>query len=412
MSNEYGGNNPYTGTPYCGNCYPYGPPFPSDPNAPLSSECLPNPGVPCPTPAAPGQPRPTGICDPRFQDLPQATRVRLFGADGKCLYRLPAKQKGVVMSDEMGEYITQRPCIELPYRQDYQMDGNGQVLLDENGDPIQAPVPCFDSIVISDACGCQNRVKGLPGVIQDIEWNGEEFCFKEQTVRDNNPLIDPKDVPVIDTLCPAPLHAVLIPTTQQIYVNGQQETVSGYKIGGTYETGIPAGTMQMWAGAFTNIPGGWLLCDGASYDTVAQAELFGAIGYLWGGTGSNFNVPDMRGRFARGTDLGAGNDPDAGARTESALGSNTGDNVGSLQTDQMQCFSAGTYQRYFVQAESVKQTTGVGSSKNVARDTNQYTDVPIVFVENGCGEPRFGSETRPENVYVNYIIRAGCPPIA
>jgi microcystin-dependent protein len=313
------------------------------------------------------------------------------------------------MSDEMGEYLSERPCVEIPYKKNFQQDGTGNFILDENGDPIEGPVPCFDSIVVSDPCGCQNRIQGLPGVLQDIEWNGSEFCMKEQTVRDNNPLIDPKDVPVVDTLCPAPLHAILIPTTEQIYVNGEEETVQGYKIGGTYETGIPAGTMQMWAGAFTAVPEGWLLCDGASYDTVDQAELFAAIGYLWGGLGSNFNVPDMRGRFARGTDLGAGNDPDADARLESAPGSNTGDNVGSLQGDQMQCFGA-EYLRYNVQCTSVKQTTGHGNNKTVAACSNQYSTVPIAFVENGCGEPRFGSETRPENVYVNYIIRAGCPP--
>lgn len=314
------------------------------------------------------------------------------------------------MSDEMGEYITQRPCVPIPFRKDYQVDGNGQVLIDENGDPIQGPVPCFDSILVADECGCMNRVQGLPGKIQDIVWNGEIFCLTDQTIRDNNPLIDPDDVPIIDTLCPAPLHAILVPTTQQIYVNGEQETVSGFKIGGTYQTGLPAGTIQMWGGPYTNVPLGWLLCDGASYATTAQAELFAAIGYAWGGGGSFFNVPDMRGRFARGVDLGEGNDPDAAARTASATGSNTGDNVGTLQGDQMQCFK-GSYEKYRFQSSSVKQSTGAGAAKNVAGASNQYTTTEIEFVDNGCGEPRFGNETRPSNVSVNYIIRAGCPPV-
>ena len=42
-------------------------------------------------------------------------------------------------------------------------------------------------------------------------------------------------------------------------------------------------------------------------------------------------TPDLRGRFVRGVDSGAGQDPDAAKRTASALGGNTGDRVGSFQ---------------------------------------------------------------------------------
>ena len=37
----------------------------------------------------------------------------------------------------------------------------------------------------------------------------------------------------------------------------------------------------------------WLLCDGASKSTSTFSVLFGIIGTTYGGSGSNFNVPDF-----------------------------------------------------------------------------------------------------------------------
>jgi len=47
-------------------------------------------------------------------------------------------------------------------------------------------------------------------------------------------------------------------------------------------------------------PTGFLLCDGTSYTTAGQAALFAVIGYSFGGSGANFNVPDLRGLYPRG----------------------------------------------------------------------------------------------------------------
>ena len=42
---------------------------------------------------------------------------------------------------------------------------------------------------------------------------------------------------------------------------------------------------------------GWLLCDGASYSTTDYPELFAVIGYTFGGSEGNFNVPNYKGKF-------------------------------------------------------------------------------------------------------------------
>lgn len=95
----------------------------------------------------------------------------------------------------------------------------------------------------------------------------------------------------------------------------------------------PIGTIVPFAGP--NLPAGWLRCDGATVIRVTYADLYTAIGNSWGsGNGSTtFHLPDLRGRFARGVDGGAGRDPDAASRTASNAGGNTGGNLGSVQAD-------------------------------------------------------------------------------
>ena len=83
---------------------------------------------------------------------------------------------------------------------------------------------------------------------------------------------------------------------------------------------IPAGTMRMAGGA---IPADWLLCDGTSYPTTTYPDLFAAIGYAFGGSLANFNVPDFQGRSPMGTGTGSGLTPrtlaaKAGAETQAS----------------------------------------------------------------------------------------------
>lgn len=72
---------------------------------------------------------------------------------------------------------------------------------------------------------------------------------------------------------------------------------------------MPAGAIQLFA--MSAIPTGWLECNGAAVSRTTYANLFAVIGTTYGaGDGSiTFNLPDMRGMFARGWDHGRGADP-------------------------------------------------------------------------------------------------------
>jgi microcystin-dependent protein len=90
---------------------------------------------------------------------------------------------------------------------------------------------------------------------------------------------------------------------------------------------IPIGTMMAYGGDTNNANivtalknQGWLPCNGDVYSAQDYPELARVIGNFFG----NLRVPDLRGRFLRGTDQGTHRDPDAASRrTEN--GGNAGD---------------------------------------------------------------------------------------
>ena len=57
---------------------------------------------------------------------------------------------------------------------------------------------------------------------------------------------------------------------------------------------VAVGTIFPYAGE--NAPDTFMLCDGTSLDVTEYAELFAVIGYTFGGSGDNFNLPDLRGK--------------------------------------------------------------------------------------------------------------------
>lgn len=71
-----------------------------------------------------------------------------------------------------------------------------------------------------------------------------------------------------------------------------------------YVPAVPPGVIWEYGGS--TAPAGFVMCDGTSYPTATYPGLFGAIGYTYGGSGANFNVPDKRSRSSIGAGQGTG----------------------------------------------------------------------------------------------------------
>ena len=167
---------------------------------------------------------------------------------------------------------------------------------------------------------------------------------------------------------------------------------------------VPPGTIMAFGGPVSAIPNGWLLCDGNTYDRTQYAALYQAIGVAWGAAGfvgNGFQVPDLRGQFLRGVSAGSGRDPEAYARTPIYIGGNYGDQVGSYQGHQIASHS-----------HSLNVNGGRGSILGVfvPGSANPGWDKPGSYwgqldTLNITVNPTGGSETRPVNAAVNYIIK-------
>jgi microcystin-dependent protein len=95
---------------------------------------------------------------------------------------------------------------------------------------------------------------------------------------------------------------------------------------------VPAGSII--ATAVSVAPAGWLLCDGSSQPVATYSTLHAAIGYTYGGSGANFNLPDLRGRVVAGLDNMGGTD--AGRLSwANTLGTNGGTQTHTLTTSEM-----------------------------------------------------------------------------
>ena len=168
-----------------------------------------------------------------------------------------------------------------------------------------------------------------------------------------------------------------------------------------------AGMIAPFAGPDDKIPAGWLLCDGRAISRSEYINLYNAIGVAWGeGNGSTtFNLPDLRGMFLRGVSGDSGNDADANARGMLANnGGNTGNNVGSYQGDAIRNILG----RFTTLPASFSTIPEGAFSK-----TNTVLDGPMHYKNNAGDEIAFdvsrvvptGSDNRPKNVYVTYIIK-------
>lgn len=179
-------------------------------------------------------------------------------------------------------------------------------------------------------------------------------------------------------------------------------------------SGGPIGEIISWPAA--TMPDGFLAADGSAVSRTTYADLYAVIGITHGqGDGSTtFNLPDYRGRFLRGVDGSAGRDPNDSTRTAMNTGGNTGDNVGSVQTDAFQghahLITDSAAGGNIVGRNGGSESTGVtftnsGGSGSATRLHGSGGTSSYIENDGTNGTPRFSTETRPINAYVNFGIR-------
>ncbi|MBC7411121.1 MAG: tail fiber protein [Bacteroidia bacterium] len=154
---------------------------------------------------------------------------------------------------------------------------------------------------------------------------------------------------------------------------------------------VPAGSVGYFAN-FT-APNGYLECNGQAVNRITYAELFTAIGTLYGvGDGSTtFTLPDLRGEFVRGVDKGRG--VDAGrvigsGQQSTAVG-------GYIQSDCSPSCSFGTYMDKILNSDGILNIPG---SIFISHSGTGGGGAGFAFPADFTGNTYSKSTIRPRNI--------------
>lgn len=181
----------------------------------------------------------------------------------------------------------------------------------------------------------------------------------------------------------------------------------------------PAGMVVAYAGPLSQVPDGWLPCDGRALKSTDFPTLYDRIGTTYGngsagmgaGSGTNFNAPDLRAEFIRGLDRGRGVDANrtVGSFQNWATASPANKLLVTLQ-------SGGSHTHSFASING----SGVGSSYATIRALligNAFlhnagsTVIPGIIQTAGAHTHTVSvagggdAETRPVNTAVHYFIK-------
>ena len=148
--------------------------------------------------------------------------------------------------------------------------------------------------------------------------------------------------------------------------------------------GLPIGAYLSYPSQKT-IPAGFLIADGRFLKKAEYTELFDVIGYTYGGSGDNFNLPNFAdGKFMR----------------------SIGGNAAALGTAQQDAFQ-GHFHNWKDNPSLVGWAyTVTGNTSNRVGTRNNETPIAEPKSDGVNGEPRTANETRPYNMAVVVIIKA------
>ena len=159
--------------------------------------------------------------------------------------------------------------------------------------------------------------------------------------------------------------------------------------------GLPIGAYLSYPSQKT-IPAGFLIADGRSLKKAEYTELFDVIGYTYGGSGDNFNLPNFAdGKFMRGI---GGNAAALGTAQQDAI------NTKKLQIRSITTDNVGT--RYIYGTNTTSDFRGVAFTYSNTGSDLEYKSVAGKDNADIFSSTKKADETRPYNMAVVVIIKA------
>jgi len=159
-------------------------------------------------------------------------------------------------------------------------------------------------------------------------------------------------------------------------------------------------TQKLWFGPNPRNNTGWILCDGSTFSIALFPDLFAVIGNAYGTDSGAPKVPDYGGYFLRSISRDK-KSPANSDRKPYVSGSSF--TVGQTQKDMLILHSHHTYKEAVGEGEL--PASQILPTPPTASKAKVYAFPPGATT----GTEVKGEETRPINVYVNYLIYAGKP---
>ena len=189
----------------------------------------------------------------------------------------------------------------------------------------------------------------------------------------------------------------MMSTTKGVVTNyiGLQNGVGGDNLVDLSEV-QPVGTIAPFAGDDTQVPKGWLLCNGGFFSSIDYPDLAIMVGDVYGGhEGNNYYLPDFRGRVAMGVNSQSEQQDRDDARATRQLGSEAGSEDVALTLSNLPAHS-------HIANYKVYEDDAIGSRADllaaVADGTGPFDIAP------GTGQEENQYSIPGDNILVNTII--------
>ena len=243
-------------------------------------------------------------------------------------------------------------------------------------------ITTLDSKISSTQSNLNNLTSSVSGALEQKANKTTFNTFVAKITDDLNLKANKNDVPSVTSL-----EATFFKKTDKIDAYAKKESDDKFALKTELTDGLPIGAYLSYPSQKT-IPAGFLIADGRSLKKSEYTELFDVIGYTYGGSGDNFNLPNFAdGKFMRGIGGNA-----------AALGTAQGDAIRNI-TGSLPPYDAGALPTN-IERGAFKTVTGGGAIPTGTQGVRAYQIFDASYVVPTA------NENRPLNMAVVVIIKA------